>query len=141
MQRFRRTIVIIVVLAALGATGLTIFSTLRGSESPTDETTLTRIRGSESEIRDWLLGLVPIGSTYSEVQELIEKTNWEFRAARTQDPVNDILTYPVDGVHIVHVYLGGYQGVPWHVDVDCIWGFDEEKKLLDLLVRRMEDAP
>ena len=141
MRKYRRLVVMVVVLTALGAIGLMIFNTLRGSESSTEEITLTRIHGSETEIRDWLLGLAPIGSTYSEVRELIEEMNWEFRFVSTQDPVNDIVTLPVEGVHIVRAYLGGFQGSPWYVDVDSTWGFDEEKILIDLLVRRMEDSP
>jgi hypothetical protein len=46
----------------------------------------------------------------------------------------------VKGTRVIGAYLGGYQGIPYRVELDAYWGFDESGHLIDLNVRKGVDA-
>lgn len=100
------------------------------------------LRRTEPQIEAWLLRLAPPGTSHSQVLELIESRKWEIEASwYVKTLVDRDPDYPgVEGTQVVHIDLGGYRGFPWHVDVDCFWGFDDDEKLIDVNVRRMADS-
>ena len=73
----------------------------------------------------------------SEVKAVIARNRWELKF--DWKGTNNTLT-EIRGTRIIFAYLGGYQGLPWHADVDAYWGFDENGKLIDLNVRKHYDA-
>jgi hypothetical protein len=97
---------------------------------------------SAPEVRSWILKQVPLGSSVEQVERLIRDREWirnyEWKSQPSQSSEK---LYPgVRGGWIIGADLGGYRGVPFYVDLDAYWGFDESGKLIDLKVRRVVDA-
>ena len=99
-------------------------------------------RRSEQCIRERLLRETPQGSTYSAVLSYAKKQGWPVtehsRGYETRKSGRSPAT--VVGKRAIEAYLGSYQGLPWHVDVDVYWAFDEHDKLIDVFVDKQADA-
>ena len=95
------------------------------------------LRRPRSDIQNWVLEKTPLGSSVEDVRSVIAGNRWKVNL--DWKGTNNTLT-EVQGTQIIGAYLGGYQGLPWHADVDAYWGFDDDGKLIDLNVRKYYDA-
>jgi hypothetical protein len=97
---------------------------------------------SEDGVREWILRQTPLGSSSNEVRTFIAKRGWKSKYdwMGTPSPVSEKQFPAVKGSHIIGADLGGYQGLPFHVDLDAYWGFDASGRLIDLRVRKMADG-
>jgi hypothetical protein len=99
-------------------------------------------RRSEQSIRQRVLHDTPQGSAYSTVLNYVKKQG---RSVAEQSGGYEIPKFGqtparVVGRRTIKAYLGGYRGLPWHVDVICFWVFDEEDNLIDVFVDKQADA-
>ena len=97
---------------------------------------------TEPMIHGWILRQAPLGSAPEVVYAVAEERGWQIRSDREGPSTERGRThYPgVDGTRVLHVYLGGYRGLPFWADVDCFFGFTATEGLVDLRVRKMYDA-
>jgi hypothetical protein len=100
-------------------------------------------RWSEQNIRERILRDTPRGSTYTTVLNFVKKQGWSMAEQPGGYEIPKFGTTParVVGKRTIKAYLGGYRGLPWHVDVDCFWAFDDQDKLIDVFVDKQTDAP
>lgn len=107
------------------------------------------LRKPESDIKFWILKEVPLGSSVDQVKAFIKSQGWKLDSEWHGNPgtVSSETAYPsaknfpgVLGGYFIGADLGEYQGIPWQISVDAYWGFDSEKKLIDLRVRKMSRA-
>lgn len=99
-------------------------------------------RRSEQSIRERLLRETPQGSTYSAVLNYAKKKSWPTTEQSTGLETKNIGQFParVVGKRAIKAYLGHYRGLPWRIDVDCFWVFDENDRLIDIFVSKETDA-
>ena len=100
-------------------------------------------RRSEQSIRQQILRETPQGSAYSAVLNHAKKRRWPVTEQSTGLETKNIGLQPprVIGKRVIKAYLGHYQGLPWRVDVQCYWAFDENDKLIDVFVIKDRDGP
>ena len=97
---------------------------------------------SDEHIQSWVLHKAPPGSSVGDVRALIQRQRWklDFEWKGTNSPATP-REYPyVRGSRIIGACLGGYEGIPWHADVDAFWGFDDGGRLIDFRVRKDYDS-
>ena len=98
---------------------------------------------SEASIEAGLRKHVPSGTLIDSVRVFITHKRWRLDHEWAGSPPsggarND---YPgVNGEKVLFVYMGGYQGLPWHADVESFWGFDAAGRLTDIHVRKTYDG-
>jgi hypothetical protein len=92
------------------------------------------LRRSDAAIRAWLLTATPLGSNREKVQATLDKRGWHDGAYQTAVPLP--ATEPFLGGGI-----GGYQGLPWRVNVSAFWEFDERGRLSGIRIQRIIDSP
>jgi len=105
-------------------------------------TSCTLPRRPDWSIRAHLLRETPKGSTYSTVLNYVKKQGWSVaeQSGGYEIPKFGQVPARVVGKRTIKAYLGGYRGLPWHVDVDCFWAFDDHDKLIDVFVDKEADA-
>jgi len=99
-------------------------------------------RRSEHRIRQWILRDTPVGSAYNAVLDYAKNRGWPVVEQSAGYEIQEFgkAQGRIVGKHAVKAYLGGYRGLPWHIDVDCLWAFDEHDKLIDVFVDKQADA-
>ena len=124
MRQLRRQIFLFSLCIAIVAAG--IFISRRVGSDP--------LRKSKMEIRAWLLGITPLGTSSNEVRTITTERGWYTDGFETTlpRPARD----PFIGGNV-----GGYQGLPWYTFVDAFWEFDSSNRLTDIRVRKMLDSP
>jgi len=80
------------------------------------------------EIREQLLLETPIGTHIEDVSSFVDK-NEDWNLIPTMYPYR------------VWVHLGGYRYFVFWTDVSANWRFDEEFRLVDIVVRKSTDMP
>ena len=92
------------------------------------------LRGSESDIREWLLKQAPLGSTRNDVLVVVKKRGWkmhpEYRGRFIDRSV------PVGGFG---AELGTYMGVS-DTKVDAYWRFSVADKLVEVYVNKWREG-
>ncbi len=98
---------------------------------------------SEQNIRERILRDIGQGSTYASVLDFVKKQGWSVgeQSGGYEIPKFGQTPARVVGKRTIKAYLGGYQGLLWHKDVDCYWAFDNQDKLIDVFVDKQTDAP
>jgi hypothetical protein len=101
------------------------------------------IRLPESVIRAWLLHEQPMGTSFTVVRAWLEDRRWrdlgnhEQAGLYWQDPGMPTETI---GTSSLSAHLGHYLGVPWRVDVEAFWAFDQQGRLIAVKVRKDADS-
>jgi hypothetical protein len=97
---------------------------------------------SENNLKLWGLKNEPLGSSPADVEAFMIRQGWKVNYHWQGIPTKMSETfYPgVKGSKIVGAYVGHYQGVPWRIDIDTYWGFDNQGRLIDLRFRKGADA-
>ena len=101
------------------------------------------LRRSEAHIRERLLHDNPLGSHFADVRSWLESRGWrdpghhEQVGLYWQDPGR---ASEVVGVMSIGSHLGHYRGVPWRVDVEAFWAFDDQGRLIEVKVRKNADS-
>ena len=102
------------------------------------------VRRSESEIRESILSLTPLGSNPETVLAVVTKEGWENRGLNTR---TGFLKQPrtgkseVIGTAHIEALLGHHWTFPFlRTDVTADWGFDKDDKLIDVWVRKSTDG-
>ena len=97
---------------------------------------------SEASIEAGLRKHVPSGTLIDSVRVFITQNGWRLDHQWAGSPPSRRADdYPgVDGENVLFVYMGGYQGLPWHADVESFWGFDAAGRLSDIHVRKTYDG-
>ena len=100
------------------------------------------LRRSESRIETELLERAPLGSGVSDVRDLIRQESWQVAYDHEDRGFLDQRVRPpqVVGVGSIRAELWSYQGFPWRVFVTGFWGFDADKKLIDVWVWKTRDV-
>jgi hypothetical protein len=100
-------------------------------------------RRSESSIRKRLLRDTPRGSSYENVSSYLKSRGWPVQEWSGGYEIPNFEHAPSRkvGQRVIKAYLGHYQGLPWRVDVDCFWAFDERERLIDISIDKQTDAP
>jgi len=100
-------------------------------------------RRSEQSIRQRILRDTPQGSSYSTVLLYAEKQGWTVTEQSSGVETKNLGQFPaqVVGRRAIKAHLGGYQGLPWRIDVVSYWAFDENNKLIEVFVSKQADAP
>ena len=95
-----------------------------------------------SRLRAWMLRRAPLGSPPDQVDAFIAAHHWcrNYDWHGTPSASSEKFFPGVRGTRVIGAYLGGYQGIPYRVEVDAYWGFDESGHLIDLNVRKGVDA-
>ncbi len=96
------------------------------------ELSLNPLRGSDAQIREWLLKQAPLGSSVEDVKTLIADKKW-FGQYEGWGGV-DTRQFPLRGIHWLQS-RGQYSGLPWTCHARATWGFDDEK-LVDVYVEK-----
>jgi hypothetical protein len=90
------------------------------------------LRMPQAAIEARLLELTPLGTPSIRAAEAIRQKGWK--------------TYQQDwpplppGMTTIKAELGGYQGLPWHVDVRGIWYFDRDRRLVKIEAEKIFDS-
>jgi hypothetical protein len=100
-------------------------------------------RRSEQSIRERILRDTSKGSSYSAVWSYAKTHGWPVTEQSTGLETKNIGLQParVVGKRVIKAYLGHYRGLPWRMDVECYWAFDESDKLIDVFTVKYADAP
>ena len=99
-------------------------------------------RCSGKHIHDYLLTTTPVGTPYSQVLGFVEQHRWkkyEVRNGYFMRPKPGAPEIEVGRKHI-RACLGGYQGLPFWTDVECVYAFDSDDGLIDIFVVKFRDA-
>ena len=101
-------------------------------------------RHSEQGIRQQMLSKTPIGSSYAVVLGFAKKKGWPVDEQHQGYVVPEVgksyAQSKIVGDHLISAYLGGYLVFLGHTDVDCIWVFDDQDKLIDVFVDKQTDS-
>ena len=100
-------------------------------------------RRPEYSIRERILRDTPQGSSYSTVLNYVKRHGWSVEEHSVGYEIHRFGNVParVVGKRTINAYLGGYRDLPWYVDVDCNWAFDQNDTLIDVFVDKQVDAP
>ena len=96
---------------------------------------------SATAIEAGLRSAAPEGTSIDSVRSLITQSGWRVEHEWSWSTPTSPADLGVTGDRILFVSMGGYQGIPWHADVDSFWGFDRAGNLMDIHVRKSYDAP
>ena len=100
------------------------------------------LRYSENHIKGQLLRRAPLGTTMTDVQQLIESKGWVVSDYR--DDVGFFDQRPaanaIVGKKHIRAELGSYQDIPFRAYVTVFWGFDEQSRLIDVWVWKTWDG-
>ena len=100
------------------------------------------LRRSENHIKGQLLQRAPLGTSMTDVQQLIESKGWVVSDYRDDVGFYDQRTapYTIVGKKHIRAELGSYQDIPFRAYVTVFWGFDERSRLIDLWVWKTWDG-
>src|SRR5262245_58809294 len=100
-------------------------------------------RRSAQSIRGQILQHTPQGSGYTEVMKYVKTQGWPVSVQSSGLEAKNIGMKPARVVRhrVVQAYLGHYNDLPWVVNVNCYWAFDEQDKLIDVFVEKQIDTP
>ncbi|MCK5612726.1 hypothetical protein KAR91_63220 [Candidatus Pacearchaeota archaeon] len=100
------------------------------------------LRRSESWIQTYVLNITPLGSSFDDVAQIIEKQGWEVAYKSKEHGFRDQGSCPekIVGSMSIRASLGDYRGIPFKANVTVFWGFDEEGKLIDIWVWKTWDG-
>ena len=90
------------------------------------------LRGTETQIREWLLQQTPLGEQEEASLRTLRARGWKPFSYGIWD---------VTKGRVYTVEIGEYQGVPWWVTVRAAWTFDENGRLVDVLAEKQFDSP
>ena len=106
------------------------------------------IKRSEEGIRNYILSITPIGTNMYTVLSVIEDKDW--RGGSIIEQGASFQTYSdfkprqenaVIGEKHINAYLGSYRALMlFETFADAVWCFDENSKLIDVLVRKYVDS-
>jgi hypothetical protein len=91
-------------------------------------------RGSDANIRARLLRITPLSTRFDDVQLILDQRGWH------QSGYQQTLPAPAQKPFLGG-RVGGYQGLPWYVNVSAFWEFDESGRLRDITIERTMDSP
>lgn len=102
---------------------------------------LDRNRDRDAVIRERLLGDAPLGSSMSQVRDVVSRRGWELRRASESGGFFHQGVRPAREVGAKHIeaYAGHYRDL-FRVDVVVYWGFDEQGRLIDVWVWKVVDS-
>lgn len=101
------------------------------------------LRLPDTVIRAWLQHNTPPGSRSADVRAWLESRRWLDRGHHEnaglywQDPG---MLPAIIGTSSLAAHLGHYRGIPWRVDVEAGWAFDEQDRLIAVKVRKDADS-
>jgi hypothetical protein len=95
----------------------------------------------EAWIRAWLLDQTPVGSSSSEVRTVILERGWRLSEDRNDVGAPSWNSGPAVGVARIWCVLGSYRSPVFETTVDAVWAFDQDSRLVDIMVRKTTDAP
>lgn len=103
------------------------------------------IRKSDEEITEYILTLIPMGSSIEEVIDVIEARKiygwkWDGRVFSVGILYGSIFDLEERGSSSIKVKLGTYLG-SFPTFVFAEFGFDENSKLIDVFVHKETDTP
>lgn len=92
-------------------------------------------------IRQYVLFSTPVGSTYVATVDVIRSKGWVYTVDQKRG-FNNYLKEPKEivGSKSVHSNWGSYRGLPLKTHVSIYWGFDDQERLIDVLVRKTRDG-
>ena len=88
------------------------------------------LRGSESDIREWLLKQAPLGSTRNDVLVVVKKRGWSLHPEYRGRFING--SVPTGGFG---AELGSYTGLS-DTNVDAYWSFSPTDHLAEVYVNK-----
>ena len=91
-------------------------------------------------IRAWLLDQTPIGCSSSNVRAIIAERGWRIMEDREGVGVPLGNHGQAVGVARIYCHLGSYRSPVFETAVSASWAFDENGRLLDIVVRKDTDA-
>jgi len=105
-------------------------------------------RGKDSDLQERILAETPVGSSMSQVEQVIRSEGWKvIRVDRERGFLDQRETtkrpdfnFPVVGVMHIEADAGDVQGVPFRSNVTVFWGFDRDGKLIDAWAWRTTDG-
>jgi hypothetical protein len=97
---------------------------------------------SPGKVKNWLLGLAPMGSSVEKVKSAIATHHWKQIYERSfEESTSSMHIFPgVKGTHAIGVDFGEHFAIPFSYGVDAYWGFDATGKLIDVKVRVIPNA-
>lgn len=98
-------------------------------------------RDRDFTIRERLLGEAPLGSSMSQVRDVVSRRRWELRTGSESRGFHHQGVRParVVGAKHIEAYAGHYRDL-FRVDVTVYWGFDENGRLIDVWVWKVVDS-
>ncbi len=96
------------------------------------------LRRSPEGIEAWLKKQTPLGTSMEQVREFLIKKRWYDPNHLEEHPFDreDLIGHPV-GVYSPHGYLGSYGTViELSTYVEAFWGFDRDRKLVRIHVKK-----
>jgi hypothetical protein len=103
----------------------------------------TGLRRSEEDIRTSILGLTPLGTDSSAVIAVVQNKGWRTDGYANVGFYRQFPKRELVGKSSIRASLGNYHGLPYLIfstNVTAFWGFDENRRLIDVWVWKTTDA-
>jgi hypothetical protein len=100
------------------------------------------IRWPVSLIREYVLNITPLNTSFETVEASIKKRKWSvsYKDRGRGFYHQGVTPKRVIGSMSIQASLGDYQGIPFKANVTVFWGFDKESRLIDIWVWKTWDA-